>query len=187
MSNGRSGKVSRKQSSREIVSLRCPTAVISGLFHVYWHLLRGSHARATLRMSFTVCVRLLLGSAAEAVDLTAELERGLSVTEAEDDVQLTDMSSTDEKREATDEEVAIAAAVNDMTTTHSSSRLKKGWIEDVRVGMQSNLRLFITNVASVFTARAPAEFLDHQVDLSIHVLNFLQTLARDVALDRCTW
>ena len=124
----------------------------------------------------------------EAVDLTAELETELTVSEAEDDHQLADLSSSYQMDETNEEEEeAIAAAVIDMTSTQLSSKPKRGWVEDVRAGMQNNLRLFVTNVASVFTVRAPAEFLDHQVDLSTHVLNFLQTLARDVILNQRTW
>jgi hypothetical protein len=123
----------------------------------------------------------------EATDLVAELETELAISEVEDEQQLA-LSSSFQKDEANkEEEEAITAAVIDMTSTQLGSKSKRGWVEDVRAGIQNNLRLFVTNVATVFLVRAPDEFVERQVDLSSHVLNFLQTLARDVILNQRTW
>ncbi|XP_062502638.1 ral GTPase-activating protein subunit alpha-2-like isoform X2 [Corticium candelabrum] len=125
---------------------------------------------------------------AEAVDMSTDLETEMTITATGDASSLTNMSCDDQKLDTSQEDIVIAEAVKDANLASSVSESKRGWTEDVRAGLQSNLRLFITNVATVFTIQVPAEFLDNQVDLiSHHVLQFLQMLARDVALDQCTW
>eukprot|EP00118_Oscarella_pearsei_P026270 m.309686 g.309686 ORF g.309686 m.309686 type:complete len:2118 (+) comp47370_c0_seq1:63-6416(+) len=86
----------------------------------------------------------------------------------------------DENREPSPQE-------NDSDLELGSPVRKMGWREDVRVGLQPNLRLFVTNVACVFMAKPPTEFLDHQVELCTHGLNLFQTLARKPQLHRYTW
>ena len=95
---------------------------------------------------------------------------------------------------------------DDELSCEPESPMKKlGFREDVRAGLQSNLRLFVTHVATVFVVKPPVEFLDYQVgarrgevvtwsrislpqvDLCTYALNFFQTLARKPLLQRRTW
>lgn len=59
--------------------------------------------------------------------------------------------------------------------------------EDVRAGLQANLRAFILNSATVFLVEEDTKFVEKQVDLCKRVIHLYRSVVLEVPMDPVTW